>query len=80
MEQRVPARLRKEFQGGSEDWNDVTFTGHRIRWMKEPQSGSCIEVSQKKKAIDESQKNETRKKISTAPQGQKPSGTDKLAE
>ena len=49
MEQRVPARLRKEFQGGSEDWNDVTFTGQRIRWMKEPQSGSCIEVSQKKK-------------------------------
>ena len=52
MEQRVLARLRKEFQGGSEDWNDVTFTGQRIRWMKEPQSGSCIEVSQQK-AIDE---------------------------
>ena len=30
----------------SEDWNDVTFTGQRIRWMKDSQSGSCIEVSQ----------------------------------
>ena len=31
MEQRVPSRLRKDFQVGSEDWNDVTFTGQRIR-------------------------------------------------
>ena len=52
MEQRVLARLRKDYQVGSEDWNDVTFTGQRIRWMKDSQSGSCIEVSQQK-AIDE---------------------------
>ena len=25
MEQCVPARLRKDFQVGSEDWNDVTL-------------------------------------------------------
>ena len=31
MEQRVLASLRKDFQVGSEDWNDVTFTGQRIR-------------------------------------------------
>ena len=52
MEQRVLARLGKDFHVGSEDWNDVTFTGQRIRWTKDPQSGSCIEVSQEK-AIEE---------------------------
>ena len=52
MEQRVLARLGKDFQVGSEDWIDVTFTRQRIRWIKDPQSGSCIEVSQQK-AIDE---------------------------
>ena len=31
MEQRVLTRLRKDFQVGSEDWNDVTFTTWRIR-------------------------------------------------
>ena len=52
MEQRVPARLRKYVQVGSEDWNDVTFTGQRIRWTKDSQSGRCTEVSQQK-ATDE---------------------------
>ena len=52
MEQRVLARLKKDFQVGSEDWNDVTFTGPRSRWVKDPQSGSCIEASQQK-AVDE---------------------------
>ena len=52
MEQRVLARLRKDFQVGSEDWNDVTFTGQRIRWTKDPQSRPCIEVSQEM-AIEE---------------------------
>ena len=32
----------------------MTFTGEGIRWMKDPQLGSCIEVSQQK-AIDELQ-------------------------
>ena len=31
MEHRVLARLRKDFQVGAEDWDDVTFTGQRIR-------------------------------------------------
>ena len=52
MEQRVLARLRKDLQVGSEDWSDVTFTRQRIRWMKDSQSGGCIEVGQQK-AIDE---------------------------
>ena len=45
MEQRVPARLRKDVQDGSEDWNDVLFTGQRIRWMKDPQLRPSIEVN-----------------------------------
>ena len=48
MEQRVLARLRKDFQVGSEDWNDVLFTGQRIRWMKDPQSGPSIDVSEER--------------------------------
>ena len=52
MEQRVLSRLRKDFQVGSEDWIDVTFTRQRIRWTKDSQSGSCTEVSQQKD-IDE---------------------------
>ena len=51
-EHRVLARLSKDFQVGSEDWIDVTFTGQRTRWIKDHQSGPCIEVSQQK-AVDE---------------------------
>ena len=35
MEHRVLARLRKDFQVASEDWNDVTFTRQRISRMKD---------------------------------------------
>ena len=52
IEQRVLARHGKDLQVGSENWNDVTFTGQRIRWTKDPQSGPYIEVSQEK-AIEE---------------------------
>ena len=52
MEQRALPRLRKDFQVGSEDWNDVTFTRQRIRWINDSQPGSYIEVIQQK-AIDE---------------------------
>ena len=52
MEQRVLARLRTDFQVGSDDWKDVTFTGQNHRWTKDPQSGPCIEVSQER-AIEE---------------------------
>ena len=36
MEQRVLTRLRKDFQVGPEDCNDVTFTGQRIRDTRFP--------------------------------------------
>ena len=37
MEHRVLSRLCKDFQVGSEDWTDVTFTGQRIRWTNDHQ-------------------------------------------
>ena len=52
MEQRVLTRIRKYVQVGSEDWNDVAFTGQRILWTQDPQTGPYIEVSQEK-AIEE---------------------------
>ena len=48
MEQHVLARLRKDFHIGSEDWNDVLFTGHRLRWTQDLKTGPHIEVSQEK--------------------------------
>ena len=88
MEQRVLARLRKDFHVGSEDWNDETFTGQRFRCTKDPQTGSHIEVSQEK-AVEEleerrrSQWNATRKILPLYPCNayriHKLSGTNTLA-
>ena len=82
MEQRLLIRLRKDFPAGSEDWNDVTFTVQRILWMKDPQSGSWIEVSQQK-AIDALEEIRVERKRyplypCNACKVQTPSGTDKL--
>ena len=52
MERRVLTRLRKAFQVGSDDWNDVASTGQRIRWTQDRQTGPHIEVS-REKAIEE---------------------------
>ena len=52
MEQRVLSRLRKDFQVGSEDWSDVTFTGQRVRWKQNAEGWPYIEVSQER-AVDE---------------------------
>ena len=68
MEERVLTRLRKDFQVGSEDWNDVTFTGQRIRCTQD-----FIKLDRTMKLVKKrpmrnwrrSQRNETRKKIST---------------
>ena len=51
VEQRVLTRLRKN-QVGSEDLNDVAYTGLRIQWTQDSPNGPYIEVSQSK-AIDE---------------------------
>ena len=69
MEQRVLARLRKDFQVGSDGWNDLTFTGERTRCMKDHESEPCIEVSQEN-AIEELEEisiERNTKKISAAP-------------
>ena len=43
----IPARLRKDFQIGPEDIQNVAFTGQRVRWMK-----NVLVVSQDK-AVEE---------------------------
>ena len=65
MEKCVLTRLGKDLPVGSEDWNDVTLTGQRLCWTKDPQSASCIEVSQEKPLRNwrRSQWNETRRKM-----------------
>ena len=45
-------KKKKDVQVGSEYWNDVLFTGQRNRWMKDPQLGPSVEVSQER-AIEE---------------------------
>ena len=79
------ARLRKNFQVSSEAWNDVTFTGQRIRWTKDHQSGPCIEVSQQKifEELEEITEERNTKRRSplypcNAYKIQKSFGTDKL--
>ena len=38
--------IRKEFQVGSEDKNDIMFVGQRIRWYEDPKHGPYIDVAQ----------------------------------
>ena len=52
MEEPVLSRLGKDFQVGSEDWNDVALTGQRIRWTQDSPKGPYIEVNQNE-AIEE---------------------------
>ena len=47
FEQRVMSRIRKDFQVGSEDKNDVMFVGQRIRWRHHETSRHYISVDQK---------------------------------
>ncbi len=48
---RVITRLRKDFQVGSEDRNDVTFVGQRIRWINGLHKGHiCVD---QKLAVEE---------------------------
>ena len=48
MDQRVLAGLTRDFQVGSDDWNDVLFTRQRVHWMKDPYLGSSMEVRQER--------------------------------
>ena len=70
MEQRVLARLRNDVKVGSEDWNDVLLTGQRIRWMKDPQLGPSIAVSQER-AIEELEEIPVEKKKRRSPRRDK---------
>ena len=44
--QRVVECLKRDFQVGSEDINDIMFTGQRIRWTNKGQTGANIRVDQ----------------------------------
>ena len=44
--ERVIDRLRKDFQVGSEDINDIMFVGQRIRWIFDGKPGPYIRVDQ----------------------------------
>ena len=44
--ERVVTALRKDFQVGSEDKNDIMFVGQRIRWTTDKQGYSYIRVDQ----------------------------------
>ena len=44
--EQVEAGLRNNVYVDSEDWNDVLFTGQRIRGMKDPQLGPSIELGE----------------------------------
>ena len=44
--QRVVEALKRDFQVGSEDINDIMFVGQRIRWTNKGQAGAYIRVDQ----------------------------------
>ena len=46
FEQTILPMIRKEFQVGSEDKNDIMFVGQRIRWYEDPKHGPYIDVAQ----------------------------------
>ena len=47
FEEKVLARIRKDFTVGSEDKNDIMFVGQRIRWKTHEKHGHYISVDQK---------------------------------
>ena len=68
MEQRVPARLKKRMAKSVQNAGMMCSSQDRIRWMKDPQLGPSVEVSQAR-AIEELEeipvKKKTQKKITT---------------
>ena len=47
FEEKVLARIRKDFTVGSGDKNDIMFVGQRIRWKTREKTGPYISVDQK---------------------------------
>ena len=37
-------KIRKDYQIGSEDWNDVLFVGQRVKWVDRGTSKARIEI------------------------------------
>jgi len=47
FEKRVLSKIRKDFNVGSEDKNDIMFVGQRIKWKNHENFGSYISCDQK---------------------------------
>ena len=60
---RVIEALKRDFQVGSEDINDIMFVGQRIRWSNKGQTGAYIRVDQDL-CIDELQEISVEKNMS----------------
>ena len=46
FEKRVLSKIRKDFNVGSEDKNDIMFVGQRIKWKKHDKHGDFISCDQ----------------------------------
>ena len=47
FEKRVLSKIRKDFNVGSEDKNDIMFVGQRIKWKNHEKFGSYVSCDQK---------------------------------
>ena len=47
FEKRVLTKIRKDFNVGSEDKNDIMFVGQRIKWKNHENFGNCVSCDQK---------------------------------
>ena len=47
FEDKILASIRKDFNVGSEDKNDIMFVGQRIKWKTHDKFGPCISADQK---------------------------------
>ena len=52
FEKRVLTKIRKDFNVGSEDKNDIMFVGQRIKWKQHEKNGYYISCDQKR-AVDQ---------------------------
>ena len=69
LEQRVLTRLKKDFEVGSEDWNDVALTRQRTRWTQDSlKTGRPLKSVNTRLWVswNKFQWNETRRKTSIA--------------
>ena len=62
FESKILANIRKDFSVGSEDKDDITFGGQRIKWKTHDKHGSYISEGQKL-AVDASEQIKIEKRL-----------------